>query len=71
MTGMRLAGIDDALELRVREDAGGEEARRQMWAVAGAGRGDRGHGRPERRSSWVERSTNRAISPSTSARSWL
>ena len=44
MTGMRLAGIDDALELRVREDPGGEEAGRQMRPVRGAGRGDRGHG---------------------------
>ena len=44
MAGMRLAGIDDALELRVREDAGGEEARRQMRPVGGAGRRDRGHG---------------------------
>ena len=44
MAGMRFAGIDDALELRVRQDAGGEQARRQMRPVGGAGRGDRGHG---------------------------
>jgi hypothetical protein len=43
MAGMRLAGIDDTLELRVREDAGREQAQRQMRAVGGAGRGDRGH----------------------------
>ena len=43
MAGMRLAGIDHALELRVRKDAGGEQARRQIRPVRGAGRGDRGH----------------------------
>ena len=45
MTGMRLAGINDALELRVREDAGRDEAGRHVRPVAGAGRGDGGHGR--------------------------
>ena len=45
MAGMRLAGIDDALELRVRQDAGREQARRQMRPIARAGRGDGGHGR--------------------------
>ena len=43
MTGMRLAGIDHALELRVGQDIGGEQPRRQMWPIRGAGRGDRGH----------------------------
>ena len=44
MAGMRFAGIDHALELRVRQDAGREQPRRQMRPVGGAGRGDRGHG---------------------------
>src|SRR6202011_6280171 len=44
MTGMGLAGIDDAFELRVREDAAGQDAGRQMWPVRRARRRDRGHG---------------------------
>ena len=44
MAGMRLAGIDDALELRVGQDAGREQPRRQMRPIGRAGRGDRGHG---------------------------
>ena len=43
MAGMGFAGINDALELRVGEDAGGEESRRQIRPVGGAGRGNRGH----------------------------
>ena len=39
MAGMRFAGIDDAFELRVRQDAGGEKARRQMRPVGRAAAG--------------------------------
>ena len=44
MAGMRLAGIDDALKLRVGEDCSCEQARRQMRAIGGTRRRDRGHG---------------------------
>ena len=43
MAGMGFTGIDHALELRVRQDASGEQSRRQIGPVRGAGRGDRGH----------------------------
>jgi len=33
MTGMSLAGIDDAFKLGIGKDAGGEKARRQVWPV--------------------------------------
>ena len=43
MAGMGFAGIDGAFELRVRQDAGGEKAWRQMRPVGGGRRCDRGH----------------------------
>ena len=44
MAGMRFAGIDHALKLRIGQDARCGQPWRQMRPVAGAGRGDRGHG---------------------------
>ena len=43
MAGMSFAGIDDALELRIGQVAGGEEADRQIGPVGGAGKGNCGH----------------------------
>ena len=43
MAGMGLAGIDDALELGVGQQAVGDDIGRQMRPVAGLGRRDRGH----------------------------
>jgi len=40
---MRLAGIDDALTLGVGQDAARQQARRQLRAVSGTRRRDRGH----------------------------
>ncbi len=45
IVGMGFAGIDDAFELGVRQQAVRDEIRRQMRAVARLGRRDRGHGR--------------------------
>ena len=42
---MRFAGIDDAFELGVRQQAVGDEVRRQMRPVGRLGRRDRGHRR--------------------------
>ena len=44
MSDMRFAGIDHALELRIRQNAGCGQPGRQMRPVRGAGRSDRGHG---------------------------
>ena len=41
---MGVAGIDHALELRVGQDAGRQQPRRQMRPVGGTGRGNRRHG---------------------------
>ena len=40
---MGLARIDDALELGVRQQAVGDDGRRQTWQITGLGRGDRSH----------------------------
>ena len=45
MGGMRLAGIDDALELRVRQEAVRDDIGRQMRPVGWLWRRDGGHGR--------------------------
>ena len=42
---MRLAGIDDAFELGVRQQAVGDNVRRQMRPIGRLGRRDRGHRR--------------------------
>jgi hypothetical protein len=44
ISGMGLAGIDDALELGVRQQAVGDNVRRQARPIAGLGRRDGGHG---------------------------
>ena len=44
IVGMGLAGIDDAFELGVREQAVGDDVRRQMRPIGRLGRRDRGHG---------------------------
>ena len=43
--GMRLAGIDDAFKLGVRQDAVGDDVRRQMRPIGWLWRRDRGHRR--------------------------
>jgi hypothetical protein len=53
ITCVGLAGIDDALELGVGQQAVGNYARRQMRPIAGLGRRDRGHGGRLHQPRWV------------------
>ena len=42
-TGMGFACVDDAFELRIGQEASGDDIGRQAWPVSGLGRRDRGH----------------------------